>query len=252
MFWDDAPVNLWYSQDSLDPSKRTYFRISEVAQLFGLTVQTIHFWLKTGRIRRHQRTSRTGSYMIPRSEVVRLLRKAGRKATGLWQEQRVRVLLIDDSRAIREFAQHAARSRHKPMDLVTASTVEDGLLLAGEFRPDVILLDYLFPKDRLRGDQALAFIRKAKQIRKSKVIAVAGDRHIASIMVKAGANGVLLKPFGLYEFRNAIFGNTIASYKVGKADYFTANSELGLTFRTSLTYPEKHPFVQKESGHRSR
>ncbi len=197
-------MNRWSSEDSLDPGKRAFFRISEVAQVFGLTVQTIHFWLKTGRIRRYQRTSGQGNYMIPRAEFSRLLRDAGLECPGVWEKPRVRVLLIDDDCHVREVAQGAARNHKLSMELLTASTAEDGLLLAGEFRPDVILLDYFLPKDGLRGDQALAFIRKAKLTRKLKVIAVAGDRRTATRMLKAGANGVLLKPFSIGELREAI------------------------------------------------
>lgn len=201
---DNAPMNRWASEDSLDPSKRAFFRISEVAQVFGLTVQTIHFWLKTGRIRQHQRTSGRGNYMIPRAEFVRLLREAGLESPGLWERPRARVLLIDDDRAIREMAQDASRSRLCPIELRTAATIEDGLLLAAEFRPDVIVVDYFFSRDRLRGDQALAFIRKAKWTRAVKVIAVVNNRGIAARMLRGGANGVLLKPFELGELKDAI------------------------------------------------
>lgn len=197
-------MNRWATEDSLEPSRRTHFRISEVAQVFGLTVQTIHFWLKTGRIRRYQRTSGQGSYMIPRAEFVRLLCEAGLESPGLWERPRARVLLIDDDRLIREMAQEASRTRLCPMMVRTAATVEDGLLLAVEFRPDIIVLDYFFSRDRLRGDQALAFIRKAKRTRNLKVIAIAQNRRIAAKMVRAGANGVLLKPFDLEELKEAI------------------------------------------------
>lgn len=197
-------MNRWATEDSLQPNQRTHFRISEVAQVFGLTVQTIHFWLKTGRIRRYQRTSGQGSYMIPRAEFIRLLREAGLESPGLWERPRARVLLIDDDRLIREMAQDAAKSRLCPMEVRTAATAEDGLLLAAEFRPDVIVLDYFFSRDRLRGDQALAFIRKAKRTRSLRVIAVANDRRILQRMVRAGANGILLKPFDLGELREAI------------------------------------------------
>jgi CheY-like chemotaxis protein len=246
-----VPVARSDPRGSWDPRERP-FSISEVARFFDVTVQAVHLWMKTGRIRRQQRTSKRGNYLIPRSEVVRLLESAGREVRGLWKRPRVRVLVIDDDRSIREMVEDASRSRVQPMEVRTAANAEDGLLLAAGFSPDVILLDYFTKEGRLRGDHALAFIRKAKLIQKVRVIAIADDRRIASKMLKAGANGVLIKPFGLDEFRNAIFGNTTTAHNVGEADSFTANSQLGLTFRTSLTYPEKHPFVQKESGYRSR
>jgi len=187
-------------EDSWDPSLRPY-RISEVAALFGVTVQAVHAWLKTGRILVRRRTSRRGSFLIPRSEVARLLRVAGREIPGLWTRPRVRVLVIDDDRGIRRLAVAAARSPAAPMELRTAAGVEDGLLLAGEFQPDVILLDAYLRRSGFRGDDAVAFIRKARRLRHARIVAMAPDRGMGRLMREAGADGVLIKPFGLDEFR---------------------------------------------------
>lgn len=191
-------------QASLDPQERTLFKISEVARLFGLTVQTLHYWLKSGRIRRHERTSLRGSYLIPRAELVRLLAEAGREVPGLWVKRRPRVLLIDDDAGIRRFALAAARSTRVPLSLRTASSVEDGLLRAAQFKPEVIFLDTSFSKDKLRGDQGLAFIRGTKLLRKVRVVAMVDHKSAGDGMLRGGADSVLLKPFDLMEFRGAI------------------------------------------------
>jgi excisionase family DNA binding protein len=184
--------------------EKTHFTIGEVARIFGLTVQTLHYWLKSGRIRRHERTSSRGNYRIPREELVRLLADAGREVPGLWERRRRKVLVIDDDPGVRKFALAAARSPRMPLSLRTAASVEDGLLLAAQFRPEVILLDTTLPKDRLRAAQGLAFIRGTKLLRKARVIAMTPDPRIGQGMVRSGADGVLLKPFSLADFRAAV------------------------------------------------
>lgn len=199
----NALVN-WLEAQALTGGEKTHFTISEVARILGRPIQTLHYWLKSGRIRRRDRTSARGNYLIPRAELVRLLEDAGREVPGLWERRRLKVLVIDDDRGIRSFALLAARSARMPLSMRTAGSVEDGLLLAAQFRPEVILLDTSFPKDKLRGDQGLAFIRGTKMLRKVRVVAMVLNARTGQGMLRGGADAVLQKPFGLAEFRDAI------------------------------------------------
>jgi CheY-like chemotaxis protein len=185
-------------------SERTHFRISEAARMFDRTVQTLHYWLKSGRIRRRERASDRGPYLIPRRELVRLLSDAGREVPGLWERPRLKVLVIDDDRGIRELALAAGRSAKSPLLVKVADTVEDGLLLAAQVLPDVIFLDTTFPRDRLRGDQGLAFIRGTKLLRSVRVVALVPNRRTGAGMLRGGADAFLPKPFDLAEFRAAV------------------------------------------------
>jgi CheY-like chemotaxis protein len=98
-----------------------------------------------------------------------------------------------------------------PFVAKTAANVEDGIIVAAQFFPDVIFLDYYFAADRLRGDQALAFIRKAKAIREAKVVGVSNDPRIGKKMLAAGADGFLRKPFGLAEFGASLLEQTASA-----------------------------------------
>ncbi|HEV3027809.1 MAG TPA: response regulator [Planctomycetota bacterium] len=184
--------------------RKSYYRISEVAQLFGLTVQTLHYWIKSGRIRRHVRRSATGVFRIPRAELVRLLATFGREVPGLWEKPRPKVLLIEDDPGIQSFCRAAARSRKLPLRLKTASSIEEGLLLAAKFEPTVILLDTTFPRNQLGAEEGLRFIRRTKLLGKVRVVALVHRSHLAAGMIRGGADAVLLKPFGLRELRSAI------------------------------------------------
>lgn len=209
------------SVDEVFPSLevRTIFTITEVARVFGVTVQAVHQWLRIGKIRRVTRTSKLGQYRIPRREFVRLLRESGRSVPGLWEKPRrslAKVLLIDDYRPIRLMMEEGAGSSRLPFEFRTASNVEDGIILAAQFLPDVIVLDYFFRGDRLQGDQALAFIRKAKVIRKVRVVGMSSDPRIGQKMMVAGADGFLLKPFSLRELQESILSQ-IAGRKGGQS-----------------------------------
>jgi len=189
---------------SWDSAQRP-FTITEVAGLFGVSVQAVHMWMKSGRLRRRTRTSKKGNYRIPRSEVIRLLESAGREVPGLWERTFAKVLVIDDDTGVRKLVLAAGRNPAFPMTVETAPSVEDGVLLAGRFLPDVILLDTFLSKNYLSGLEGLAFIRHATLIQKVKVIALVDHSRMAARFLKGGADDVLEKPFGLADLRSAVY-----------------------------------------------
>lgn len=184
--------------------ERTDFKVSDVARLMGVTVQTVHFWIRTRRVKTVGRTSAKGAYLIPRREVVSLLKGAEREVPGLWRRFRLRCLLIEADEGLCRLVREAFRASSPSVELRVAATPEDGLLLAGERTPHVILLDGSFGPGRLDAERALRFIRKAEKLRKVKVIALAGDRRSAEHLSRSGADAVLRKPFGLRELRDAL------------------------------------------------
>jgi CheY-like chemotaxis protein len=183
---------------------RLQFKLSEVAPLFGVTVQSVHYWIRSGRVRQVDRTSTRGTYLIPRDELVRMLSDAGLEVEGLWQRSRVKVLLVEDDARVRSFAAQASRSSQFQFDLKTAKTVEDGLVAAARCGPGVLLLDTTFPAGKMRADQGLRFLRGTKELRSLRVVALVTHPRAGEAMKRAGANSYILKPFGLAELRQAI------------------------------------------------
>lgn len=183
---------------------RRFFTVKEAAQVLGISVPGIHIWIQKGRIRRPVRVSAKGGYRIPREEIIRLLRSAGREVPGVWLAKRTRVLVIDDDPRLRELVADGCQTSGFLAEVRTASTPEDGLLLAIPFAPDVILLDQFEPMVGLTSTQALVILRRAEALRGVKIIGCwrkgpAAARHPTP-------NVFLPKPFGLSELREAIMG----------------------------------------------
>lgn len=187
--------------------ERASFTITELARIFGVTVQAVHQWLRTGKVRRVRRVSERGQYRIPRGELVRLLRESGRSISGLWEDptiRRLKVLFVDDSPQIRRLVEEVSRSPRMLFSVRTTANAEDGIILAAQFLPDVIFLDHFFGRARLGGVDALSFIRRTKALRQVRVIGVSHDPHIGRNLLAAGADGFLQKPFGAGDLRDSI------------------------------------------------
>jgi twitching motility two-component system response regulator PilG len=117
-------------------------------------------------------------------------------------ERTLRVLLVDDSRSIRQTTETLLQQ----CGFITAVACDgfEALCCLSEARPDIILMDGMMP--RLDGFQTCALIRRHSHYRNLPVIILSGsdsllDRVRAEL---AGAQRYLLKPFSRQELVQAI------------------------------------------------
>lgn len=106
-------------------------------------------------------------------------------------QQPIRVMLVDDHKAILWGLQRLVESAAPAMELVgTAADCDEMLLVAKQAKPDLILLDL-----DLGGESSLYALPYLRQVCAARVLVLTGDRrsdaHRAAI--QAGARGVILK-----------------------------------------------------------
>ena len=80
-------------------------------------------------------------------------------------------------------------------DLRTATTGEEALVIAADFRPDIILLDNMMPG--LDGGQVCRQIREDSGLRHTKIIMISGKSRVSERIeaYQAGADDYITKPF---------------------------------------------------------
>src|SRR5256886_799353 len=115
---------------------------------------------------------------------------------------RIRVLIVDDHSVVRRGLRRFLEDDPQLEIVGEASDGEEGVRLARETRPDVVLMDLLLPK--LGGIEATEKIRH--ELPDTQVIALTSVLEDASVVgaVKAGAIGYLLKNTEGDELLNAI------------------------------------------------
>jgi DNA-binding NarL/FixJ family response regulator len=115
---------------------------------------------------------------------------------------RVRVLIVDDHSVVRRGLRMFLEDDPQLEIVGEAADGEEGVRLARETRPDVVLMDLLLPK--LGGIEATEKIRH--ELPDTQVIALTSVLEDASVVgaVKAGAIGYLLKNTEGDELLNAI------------------------------------------------
>ncbi len=106
----------------------------------------------------------------------------------------VKVLIIDDARAIRALVRLVLTSTGE-VDVIEASSGEEGLAIALRESPDAILLDVLMPG--LDGPATLRRLRSCPATAAMPVFFLTADTADDAVrrLLDTGANGVLPKPF---------------------------------------------------------
>ncbi|MFN2257996.1 MAG: response regulator [Desulfuromonadaceae bacterium] len=102
-----------------------------------------------------------------------------------------KIVVIDDERAVLELCQIILGS--KGYEVRTASSGREGLQLVEEFRPALILLDYMMP-----GMDGMDVLREVKNTFEDVYVVMftgKGSESVAVDVMKAGASDYILKPF---------------------------------------------------------
>jgi DNA-binding response OmpR family regulator len=114
---------------------------------------------------------------------------------------RARVLVVDDEPSILRMLQIGLQDG--PYEVRTAMTGEDGLRLAAEWQPDIVLLDLLISD--LDGYEVC---RRLRQFTTAPIIVVTALRseHVVAECVDDGADACIHKPFSVAELTSRVRG----------------------------------------------
>jgi len=115
---------------------------------------------------------------------------------------KVRVLAADDQRVVREGLAMLLGLLPDVEVVGTAANGEEALALAGELRPDVILMDLRMPK--VDGVEATRRLRASHPEIKVVVLTTYADDRSVIEALQAGALGYLTKDVGADEIREAL------------------------------------------------
>lgn len=112
-----------------------------------------------------------------------------------------KVLVVEDDKLIQKFFIEILEYKY---EVYVANNGDEGLKLASEFMPDMIMLDVMMPKKD--GFEVCTLLRNDKKFDKSIIIMVTGlsDRDSKMKALKMGADDVIIKPFNPIDVRTKV------------------------------------------------
>ncbi len=171
---------------------KSVYTTGEVADICKVSQQTVIRCFDAGRLKgfrvpgsRFRRITREGLIQFMKENNIPLSQlDSGKK----------RVLVVDDEPSIVEMLVELLE-RDGRFEVRTASTGFDAGVLAGEFQPDVIILDYMLPD--INGNVVCRTVRSNPNLEHVKIIIVSGvvNREEIESLLSEGANDFIKKPF---------------------------------------------------------
>jgi len=172
------------------------FSTGEAAKVCKVSQQTIIRCFDSGKLK--------GFYVpasrfrrIPRESLVKFMKENGIPLTNL-DSGKIKVLVVDDDAEIVELfvevLEHDGR-----FEVRTASCGYDAGVLTQQFRPDLIVLDFMLPD--INGNVVCETIRSNEQLSDTKIIAISGliEEDKIQDLYDAGVDFFMQKPFKITE-----------------------------------------------------
>jgi excisionase family DNA binding protein len=168
----------------------------EAAEICKVSQQTIIRCFDAGRLEGF-RIPGSKFRRIPRQSLIKFMKENNIPLEGL-ESGRKKVLIVDDDAEIVELLVDVL-GREGKFDTRTASSGYDAGILTEQFRPDLILLDYMLPD--VNGNIVCQTIRRNPEFENIRIIIVSGVIKQDEIdqLLKSGAEGFIRKPFDIAE-----------------------------------------------------
>ena len=168
------------------------FTTGEVADICQISQQTVIRCFDNGKLKGF-RVPGSKFRRIPRDELLTFMKSNNIPLERLDSGKR-RVLIVDDDPAIVEMLVDLL-GRDGRFDVRSAATGFDAGALTKEFRPDIMILDYMLPD--INGNKVCERIRSDPDVADMRIIVVSGAVNPSEVdgLMKAGANEFIKKPF---------------------------------------------------------
>ena len=179
------------------------FTTGEAADICRVSQQTIIRCFDTGRLEGF-RVPGSKFRRIPRASLLKFMKENHIPLDNL-ESGKKKVLIVDDDAEIVELISEVLY-RDGRFEVKTASSGYEAGMTTQQFKPDLILLDYMLPD--VNGNVVCQTIKKDPAFEDIRIIIVSGVIRQDEIdqLLKSGAEDFIRKPFNIDELLEKIIG----------------------------------------------
>lgn len=179
------------------------FSTSDVAKLINVEPPTVQMWCRDEKLK----SSHTGGghYRIDRADLINFLCSIKKFVRGLTPRlSSVCVLLVEDNNASRLMIRRVVSRAFPSVDIHEAIEGFEAGHKTSVLKPDLLVLDLLLPG--MNGIRVCRMIRADKTLDNVKILGISGyqPERIRKVILRAGANDFITKPFTTEDFVNRV------------------------------------------------
>lgn len=182
------------NKEAVNLGDKQVFTTGEAAELCKISQQTIIRCFDSGRLKGF-RVPGSRFRRIPRDELIRFMRE-NEIPTDILVSGKRRVLVVDDDEQIIELFLDVL-GKDDRLEVRTATTGYDAGVVTQDFKPDLMILDYMLPD--INGNVVCQTVRNNPDLKDMKVIIVSGvvNQNEIDDLLQAGADEFVKKPFNI-------------------------------------------------------
>lgn len=183
--------------------QKDFFTTSQIADLCGMSRQTIHRWVTTGELAGFRATQKS-DWRIAKKDLVLFMRHNNIPLDLLDDTDKIKILIVDDEPDLVSMICKGFQGEEHFRIETACSGFSAGVQLT-TYKPEVILLDiYLGDMD---GRELLEYIRKTPELHNTHTIGMSGKFSAADIepLLRLGFKAFLPKPFEIEELKRVIY-----------------------------------------------
>ena len=183
--------------------KRLFYTTFEISQICGVNPTTVQNWVKGKRLKAFQTPG--GHRRVAREDLISFLKEFGMPLPdGLVQNPPL-AMIVDDEKDILDMLEDMLKSGDEDVSVVRAQSGVAALLLIGEYKPDLLILDIMMPG--MNGFDVCQKLKANSSTQNVKIIAISGDHSpaVRERILSSGADFFYTKPLDIVGFREHCF-----------------------------------------------
>lgn len=146
---------------------RRPLNVGLIAKICGVSKKTVLNWIYRDALRAY--TTYGGHYRIWPGDLKKFLTKAGTDVPFQFIDDRqITFLIVDDDPAFTLLLKEAICSEFENADVITSNNGYEALLLIGERKPQLVIIDLKMPE--INGFEVIELLRKRKKDSSMKIV----------------------------------------------------------------------------------
>src|SRR5437867_917715 len=163
-------------------ARRSFFTTFEIGEICEVNPTTVQNWVREKKLKAYLTPG--GHRRVRREDLVSFMRAFGMPLPTDLMDDRVSIVIVDDDANIRKLLTSIIKRRDDSIDVWTAENGVEALLLIGECKPDLVILDVLLPG--MDGVEVCKQLKANAATSKVRIVAITGihDDEIKARVLK--------------------------------------------------------------------
>jgi excisionase family DNA binding protein len=179
-------------------ARRSFLTTFEISQICEVNPTTVQNWVREKKLKAY--VTPGGHRRIRREDLVSFMKKFGMPFPNGLIDRGPNLLIVDDEPEVLRMLSEAFQARNEGANVATALGGVEALLLIGERKPDLLILDILMPG--MNGIEVCRKLKEKPRTESIKIVAITGqsDPGLKDRILQAGADLFYRKPLNVMQF----------------------------------------------------